>query len=538
MDFFSIGLSLAGLSFLAGAAWRLRGGTPSLPGPEVADRQPPAARPGLLHGLADALFLRRTWRTGRLRWTGHTLLVLGFLPLLLLHAMDGVVTRPLFPGYEPTLDPWQFLRNLCGLAALAGLGLLVWLRLADRGIRTLSRAQDWALVGIVGAVLASGFFLESAKILSPDEFTRMADEYFPEAEPAELVALQAHWSQENGVRFERFLPSAPEILALGRELHEDRCASCHAPTSTAFVSRGLAGLLPAAVRPPAGAPSILWHLHVGLAFLALGLMPWGKFFHPVGSAANLLLRGGAGASDTGGRIEPGRAARRAVALQACTRCGQCSLHCSVAPSHRVIGNRDILPMDKLDDLRRHLTSGLKGRELADLAEGSLICTECLRCTEICPAGIDLQDLWMSSRQALAETGLTGADGEIRKRTAGQWARELSTVGLGAIGGTGAGLADRAESFWGCVQCTTCTGVCPVVAVSEDPSRDLDLTPQQIMNLLRMGLKAQTLGARMVWSCTTCYKCQEHCPQGVPVADILYELRQLGAGVLRDKRGRS
>jgi heterodisulfide reductase subunit C len=43
---------------------------------------------------------------------------------------------------------------------------------------------------------------------------------------------------------------------------------------------------------------------------------------------------------------------------------------------------------------------------------------------------------------------------------------------------------------------------------------------------------------MVWSCTTCYKCQEHCPQGMPVADILYELRQLGADILRKKEGRA
>jgi heterodisulfide reductase subunit C len=145
---------------------------------------------------------------------------------------------------------------------------------------------------------------------------------------------------------------------------------------------------------------------------------------------------------------------------------------------------------------------------------------------------------MASKKDLTEAGRAGVDGEIRKSTAGEWARELSSCALGKVGGTGAGLSDRAESFWGCVQCTTCTGVCPVVAVSEDPSRDLDLTPQQIMNLLRMGLKAQTLGARMVWSCTTCYKCQEHCPQGVPVADILYELRQLGAETLRRKEGRS
>jgi heterodisulfide reductase subunit C len=75
----------------------------------------------------------------------------------------------------------------------------------------------------------------------------------------------------------------------------------------------------------------------------------------------------------------------------------------------------------------------------------------------------------------------------------------------------------------------------VVAVSENPTRDLDLTPQQIMNLLRMGLKEETLAARMVWSCTTCYKCQEHCPQNIPVADILYELRNIASARLRHRR---
>ncbi len=539
MDFFSVGLFLAGLSFLIGVIWRLHGKTvlvdtraDSEDGSRLNGKKRPGRTRRILAGLAD-LFLRRTWRTGRLRWAGHTLLVLGFLPLLFLHAMDGVVTRPLFPAYEPTLDPWQFLRNLCGLAAACGLGLLTALRLANSRLRSLSRTQDWVFIGILAALLASGFGLEAVKILSPVDFTRMMDDYFPEAEPEELVALQAYWNRENGVRFARFLPTAPEILTLGRELHEDRCASCHAPTATAFVSRGVVRVLPAGVRPPDSWPAFFWHLHAGLAFLALGLMSWGKFFHPLGTAANLLQRGGTSASDTDQRPKPFRPASRALALQACAHCGQCSLHCSVAPSHQVLGNRDILPMDKLDDLRRHLRAGLQGAELGDLAEGSQICTECLRCTQICPAGIDLQDLWMASKQTLAETGQPGVDGQIRKRTAGQWAQELDTVG-----GTGAGLADRAESFWGCVQCTTCTGVCPVVAVSEDPSRDLDLTPQQIMNLLRMGLKRQTLGARMVWSCTTCYKCQEHCPQGVPVADILYELRGLGAEILRDARGRS
>ena len=64
----------------------------------------------------------------------------------------------------------------------------------------------------------------------------------------------------------------------------------------------------------------------------------------------------------------------------------------------------------------------------------------------------------------------------------------------------------------------------MVAASDDPRRDLDLTPQQIMNLMRLQLKEQAFGCRMLWDCVTCYQCQEHCPQNVKVADVLYELR--------------
>ena len=526
MDFFSIGLALACLCAVCGTFWRVRKWHARGKAMAESGHAGRFSLRSTLKGLADVVLLRRTLRQGALRWTGHTLLILGFLPLIFLHAMDGIVTRPLFTGYEPTLDPWQFLRNLFGLVSLSGLALLLWNR--SLKLKPLSAAQDWALLAVVGGILVSGFFLEALKIMSPGDFTRMTGEYFPEAEHGELLALKAYWAAENGVRFNEFMPTAPEIMEQGADLHEDRCAGCHSPTSSAFVSRAMAVHL----SPSLADQGRFWYLHVGLAFLGLCLLPWGKFFHPLATGANLIVRGGSRSQADAPPLA------RGLGLDACTRCGQCSLHCSVAPIHRVIGNADILPMDKLSDLRRHLDGRLSPVRTGILAEGSHICTECLRCTEVCSAGIDLQDLWMASKKALAKAGRAGVDGEIRKSTAAEWARELFSGHLGTVGSTGAGLSDRAESFWGCVQCTTCTGVCPVVAVSEDPSRDLDLTPQQIMNLLRMGLKAQTLGARMVWSCTTCYKCQEHCPQDVPVADILYELRQLGAEVLRRKEGRS
>jgi heterodisulfide reductase subunit C len=40
------------------------------------------------------------------------------------------------------------------------------------------------------------------------------------------------------------------------------------------------------------------------------------------------------------------------------------------------------------------------------------------------------------------------------------------------------------------------------------------------------LKDLAFGSTMLWDCVTCYQCQEHCPQGVKVTDVLYELKNL------------
>jgi heterodisulfide reductase subunit C len=149
---------------------------------------------------------------------------------------------------------------------------------------------------------------------------------------------------------------------------------------------------------------------------------------------------------------------------------------------------------------------------------------------LCPSGIDLQDLWQASQHDLARCGYLPPHKWIRSHTVVQWAESLQKKKLADDADAaqslaqGLGLTDNPDTFWACVQCTTCTNVCPVVAASDNPRQELDLTPQQVMNLMRLELKHMALGCRMVWDCVTCYKCQEHCPQGVPVADVLYELR--------------
>jgi len=219
-------------------------------------------------------------------------------------------------------------------------------------------------------------------------------------------------------------------------------------------------------------------------------------------------------------------------------CGQCSLHCSVEPINRVLGNMNILPSHKLGSLKQYAQKGLATDiELADFNEGSFICTECNRCTEVCPAGINLQDLWLSSKDELALSGPSQPYRQVRDGEAfGQPERpshektgidsELCLMNY----------ADSPASFSACIQCGTCTNVCPVVAdYQQDPELlgYLDLTPQQIVNTYRLGITQQAVDSKMAWDCFMCFQCQENCPKEIPVAEMMYELRNKGYMELRE-----
>ena len=63
------------------------------------------------------------------------------------------------------------------------------------------------------------------------------------------------------------------------------------------------------------------------------------------------------------------------------------------------------------------------------------------------------------------------------------------------------------------------------SIYQYPKEKLGLLPHQIMYSLKFGIQDNVLGAGMVWDCLGCYNCQENCPQGVRVTDILFELEK-------------
>ncbi len=77
----------------------------------------------------------------------------------------------------------------------------------------------------------------------------------------------------------------------------------------------------------------------------------------------------------------------------------------------------------------------------------------------------------------------------------------------------------AETVALCYQCGTCTGSCP----------SGKRTPYRIRNIIRkslMGLKSEVLNDEAIWECVTCYACQERCPRGVAIVDVVKIIRNM------------
>jgi heterodisulfide reductase subunit C len=155
-------------------------------------------------------------------------------------------------------------------------------------------------------------------------------------------------------------------------------------------------------------------------------------------------------------------------------------------------------------------------------------------------GIDLEGLWSNLNRRLAEVGYPKP--EAWARTSIGAAHDLTRLGettLSLTPGDKDFLDDltgsaQANSFTVCFGCQNCTNVCPVVANYENPKETVGLLPHEIMHALALKQKELALSPKMLWDCTTCYLCQEHCPQGVCVTDVLYELKSLALKDLKAK----
>jgi heterodisulfide reductase subunit C/nitrate reductase gamma subunit len=508
--------------------------------------------------ILDVLLQRRTLKEDFLRWAMHMLIYWGFMLLLLMHALDPIITKKLFSNYHSTVNPYMFLRDLFGFMVLVGIVIAICRRFIFKVPRLKTGGMDVYAILIVVAIIFSGIILEGVKITSDTSFQNMVSDYAglnQDDNANEIAALESYWVQNYALVSPHVKgPFDEDVLEQGKEDTQSYCVECHSSPKYAFTGYAVAKTITpfALALDKAGAANILWYIHFLACFIGLAYLPFSKMFHIISTPVSLL---------TNAVMEKATAnpanivTRQVMELDACTHCGTCSLRCSASTAFDVLGNEYILPSEKMVFLK----AMARGKDLSDeqlhaIQEGVYLCTNCDRCTVVCPSGINLKELWFNVREDLIQRGLPEcltlspysfyrglnrnniAANDYRKplesasrAVAGNFEQVMdksTPISLSNRAGAGANQLPGAATFSYCFGCQNCTTVCPVVMHFENPQEALGLLPHQIMNCLGLGLVEMATGPRMLWDCVTCFQCQEHCPQNVKVADVLYQLKNL------------
>jgi len=79
------------------------------------------------------------------------------------------------------------------------------------------------------------------------------------------------------------------------------------------------------------------------------------------------------------------------------------------------------------------------------------------------------------------------------------------------------LQDEISDF--CYQCAKCTSGC-------EAHKLLELEPHKIVALLKRGLIDEMINSDVIWTCMSCFKCRERCPQKVAPVEILFALKNM------------
>jgi len=507
----------------------------------------------------DIILQRKVFNEDFFRWLTHILIYVAFMLLLLMHALDKFITSAIFPNYSATLNPFLFLRDLFGALVIIGVCMAIYRRFILRPPRLKTNSMDTYAIIILAVIMLSGIILEGTKIGSYSIYKSMVSDYAGlEEGEEEFKALTAFWVDKFGtVSPDLKAPFEATLLEEGKELHEMSCSGCHSRPQWAFVGYPVAKVFKGAALglDKGGIHTLLWYIHFLACFIGLAYLPFSKFLHIITSPLSLLANS---VMDKKGSEPANIATRQALELDACTHCGACTSRCSVGIIVEEIENENILPSEKLQSIKAIVTKKQTDETRFRLIlDGTYLCTNCHRCTDVCPAGINLEDLWFSAREdmfqkdypefsilsplsfyrglmreSIPQTDYNRPLIQAREAIASKY--ELIKTPDKAVNLTPDNqelrdsllLSDQAATFSACFGCQTCTNVCPVVAAYENPKDVLGMLPHQIMYATGLGIKDLAFGSQMLWDCLTCYQCQEQCPQGVKVTDVLYELKNL------------
>lgn len=76
-----------------------------------------------------------------------------------------------------------------------------------------------------------------------------------------------------------------------------------------------------------------------------------------------------------------------------------------------------------------------------------------------------------------------------------------------------------ENVYECMQCGTCSAVCPMV-------ESMGITTRQGIHFLQFGMVEKVVDARIGEFCASCHTCQVRCPRGIEVPKVFEAVRLL------------
>jgi Fe-S oxidoreductase len=301
---------------------------------------------GVGRALTDALSHRRLLEDRGAGWA-HALLFYGFVGLFIGTCLVFVHDRVVPFLFGPTYLIFSFLLEWAGLAFLTGVGWAAWRRLAGGAPRLERSGLALAILGLLGAIGATGFLLEAARIAATDP------------------------------PFERW----------------------------SFVGWALSRALRAAGAPAAPLHRALWSAHAALSWVFFGLIGATVLRHMVAAPVQLALRH----LRAPGRLPPPLADlapleperltwAQLLDAATCVRCGRCTAVCPATAAGK--------PLDPRRVVQATLQAMREGRPLESLVtpDAAWSCTTCAACVRACPFEIEVLDKLVDLRRSLVETG--------------------------------------------------------------------------------------------------------------------------------------
>lgn len=344
----ALGLYLASAAGLAVTAWALHRVLPLRRARPAAGSRPAygAWADAVRRAVVEVLGQRRVRRDAGAGWA-HLLLVYGFGGLFigtcLVFVHDTLV--PFLVG--PTYLAVSFALEWAGLLYLAGVGWLALRRGAGRTPRLERSAEAWAVLALLGAIGATGFALEGARIAATDP-------------PFEVWSFVG-WTLARGIRL-----AALDAPRLHRILW-----GAHAALSAAFFA-----LLGA---------TLLRHLLLGpVQLLVRGVRPVGAVTPDPPEPGSLI---------------PERWTRAQLLEAAtCVRCGRCAAACPATAAGK--------PLDPRAVVQAALRAVREGVGLERFVARPAVwsCTTCAACVAACPFEIEVLDKLVDLRRHLVEAG--------------------------------------------------------------------------------------------------------------------------------------